>query len=341
MKYEIVVPPMGESIKEATVGALLKKNGDIVKEDQELLELETDKVNQVVFATHKGVINYLVKQGDKVSIGSALATIEPSSETPKESAKEAPKKIEEPKEVLKQEVKKDDKERETRKKVSKIRQVIAERLMQAQHGAAMLTTFNEVDLSSVIALREKYKELYLKEHQVKLGFMSFFIKAAVSALEAFPVVNSYLDGDDLVFRNYYNISVAMSTDKGLVVPVLRDVDKATFYEIEQGIEKYSQKAKNGELKVEDFQGGGFTITNGGTFGSLLSTPILNPPQVAILGMHKIVKRPIAVEDQVVIRPMMYLALTYDHRVLDGKEAVSFLVHIKQCLEDPSRLLLDV
>lgn len=347
MKYEIVVPPMGESIKEATVGAFLKKNGDRVSEDQELLELETDKVNQVVFATHKGVINFVVKQGDKVAIGAHLATIESIDEAVKEEPvlksgeekKEVPKKIEEKKESPKVEMVQI--ERETRKKVSRIRQVIAERLMQAQHGAAMLTTFNEVDLSEVIALREKYKELYLKEYQVKLGFMSFFVKAAVSALQAFPVVNSYLDGDDLVFRNYFNISVAMSTDKGLVVPVLRDVDKATFYQIEQGIESFSQKAKKGELKVEDFQGGGFTITNGGTFGSLLSTPILNPPQVAILGMHKIVKRPVAIDDQVVIRPMMYLALTYDHRVLDGKEAVSFLVHIKQCLEDPARLLLDV
>lgn len=231
--------------------------------------------------------------------------------------------------------------RETRKKLSKIRKVIAERLVQAQHDAAMLTTFNEADMSQIIELREKYKEPFFKEYGVKLGFMSFFAKAVVSALKAHPDFNSYLDGEDLVHREYYDIGIAVGTDRGLFVPIIRNCDHLTFAEIEKAIEAHAKKAREGTLAVNDLQGGGFTITNGGVYGSLLSTPILNAPQCGILGMHKIQKRPIVVDDEIVIRPMMYLALSYDHRVVDGKEAVTFLVHIKNALEDPARLQLEI
>ena len=232
-------------------------------------------------------------------------------------------------------------QRETRRKMSKVRRVIAERLVQVQQTTASLTTFNEVDMTQVLQLREKYRELFEKEHGVRLGFMSFFVKAAVSALQAFPEFNSYLDGDEIVQRDYFDLGVAVGTDKAVFVPVIRNCDRLTYAEIEATIASQAAKARDGTLTADDLQGGGFTITNGGVYGSLLSTPILNPPQCAILGMHKIEKRPIAIEDQVVIRPMMYLALTYDHRLVDGKEAVSFLVHIKNMLEDPMRQVLYV
>lgn len=205
----------------------------------------------------------------------------------------------------------------------------------------MLTTFNEADMSHIIELRDSYKDAFSKLHNSRLGFMSFFIKASISALKAFPNVNAYIDGDDIINRNYFDIGVAVGTEKGLFVPVIRNCDSLSFAQIESSIESFAKKARDGTLSINDLQGGSFTITNGGVYGSLLSTPILNPPQSAILGMHKILKRPIAINDQVVIRPMMYLALSYDHRIIDGKEAVSFLVHIKNNLEDPSRLLLDV
>ncbi len=225
--------------------------------------------------------------------------------------------------------------------MSKIRKLIATRLVEVQSTTAMLTTFNEVDLTEVMQLREKYKETFVKAHGARLGFMSFFVKAAVSALKAFPGVNSYIDGEDLVERHFYSIGIAVGGEKGLVVPVVRDCDRLSFGEIEGAISNYAQKVKDGKLSADDLQGGGFTITNGGVYGSLLSTPILNPKQCAILGMHKISKRPVVIDDQIVIRQMMYLALSYDHRIIDGKEAVSFLVHIKNCLEDPRRMLLDL
>lgn len=206
---------------------------------------------------------------------------------------------------------------------------------------AMLTTFNEVDMTKVMEMREAYKEAFTKKYQVKLGFMSFFVRAVVSALQAFPEVNAYIDGDDMIYRGDYNIGIAVGTDKGLFVPVVRNCDTLSFADVERAIESFAVKAREGGLSPGDLQGGGFTITNGGTYGSLLSTPILNPPQSAILGMHKIMKRPVVVDDEIVIRQMMYLALSYDHRVIDGKEAVSFLVHIKNALEDPSRLLIGI
>jgi 2-oxoglutarate dehydrogenase E2 component (dihydrolipoamide succinyltransferase) len=231
--------------------------------------------------------------------------------------------------------------RETRQRMTTIRQRIAERLLSAQQGAAILTTFNEADLSAMMALRAKYKEAFQKKHGVGLGFMSFFVKAAVEALRAFPAVNARIDGADIVYHHYYNLGVAVSTEKGLMVPVLRDCERLGFAQVEKGIAELAQKAREGKITVADLQGGTFTITNGGVFGSLLSTPILNPPQSAILGMHAIQERPVAVDDQVVIRPMMYLALSYDHRIIDGREAVSFLVRVKECVENPERLLLEV
>ncbi len=408
MKVEIKVPAMGESISQATIGMLLKPSGSFVAADDELIELETDKVNQVLYAPQGGVVTWGVSPDDVVKIGQVLGSIDTeqkgaaatvskgvetakasvSKQVPqveakaapsKETKKEAPDAAEEQasaksvtpqpaskakssgytgaratKELLISELSHPAPgashansgmgavgERETRKKMSKIRKVIATRLVDALQQTAMLTTFNEVDMSNIMALRDTYKEGFNKKYQARLGFMSFFIKAAVDALKEFPEVNSYIDGDEIVYRNYFDISIAVGTDRGLVVPVVRDCDYLSFAEIEQAIEAYAKKAREGGLTADDLQGGGFTITNGGVYGSLLSTPILNLPQCAILGMHKIMKRAVVVDDQIVIRPMMNLALSYDHRVIDGKEAVSFLVHIKNCLEDPSRLLLGV
>lgn len=394
MKIEIKVPAMGESIQEATIGPILKPSGSFVKVDDEVLELETDKVNQVLFAPQNGVITISVKEGDTVKIGQSIGFVDneqqAKNENQQQEAKEIVREETKPEEIKKSEAstkkentttettkpktriskneavldlsKKDEvypkempkvlthtvhkneinKSRdETRKKMTKVRKVIAERLVQAQHETAMLTTFNEVDMTEIINLRERYKDLFMKEHGVKLGFMSFFVKASVAALEAYPIVNSYIDGDEIVERHYFDIGIAVGTDRGLIVPVIRHSDSLTFSAIEAEIESYAKKARDGGLTVDDLTGGGFTITNGGVYGSLLSTPILNRPQSAILGMHKIMKRAVVVNDEIVIRPMMYLALSYDHRIIDGKEAVSFLVMIKNMLEDPARLLLEL
>lgn len=228
----------------------------------------------------------------------------------------------------------------TRKKMTPLRRKIAAQLVHAQQSAAMLTTFNEADMSAVMSLRSRMQDSFVKQYGVKLGFMSFFVKAVVRALKQVPEINSRIDGDDLVLNHFYDIGVAVGTDKGLMVPVIRDADKKNFAEIEKDILEYAAKAREGKIKLEDLQGGVFTISNGGVYGSLLSTPILNPPQSGILGLHKIQERPIALNGQVVIRPMMYFALSYDHRVVDGKEAVTFLVKVKEAIEDPMRLLLD-
>lgn len=229
----------------------------------------------------------------------------------------------------------------TRKRMSPLRKKIAQQLVAAQHTAALLTTFNEADMSAVMKLRSQMQEAFTKEHGIKLGFMSFFIKAVVSALKAVPALNVRVDGDDVVHNHFYDVGVAVGTERGLVVPVIRDAEKMSFAEIERALADYAVKAREGKIKIEDLQGGVFTISNGGIYGSLLSTPIVNPPQSGILGMHKIQERPIAENGQVVIRPMMYLAMSYDHRVVDGKEAVTFLVRIKDCIENPARLLLDL
>ena len=234
-----------------------------------------------------------------------------------------------------------DEQREERVRMTKLRQTIARRLKEAQATAAMLTTFNEVDMTAVMALRNEYKELFEKKHGVKLGFMGFFVRACIQALKDIPAVNAEVDGTDLVYKNYYHIGVAVGTEKGLVVPVLRDADQLSLAGIEKGIAALGKAARDGELTLDQLQGGTFTITNGGTYGSLMSTPILNAPQSGILGMHNIVQRPMAVNGEVKIRPMMYLALSYDHRIVDGKEAVTFLVRVKELLEDPARALLDL
>ena len=235
----------------------------------------------------------------------------------------------------------DDASREERVKMSKLRQTIARRLKDAQITAAMLTTFNEVDMSEVMALRTKYKDAFEKKHGTKLGFMGLFVKACVQALKELPGVNGEIDGTDLVYKNYYHVGIAVGTEKGLVVPVVRDADQLSVAGIEKTIAGYGKRARDGQLTVAEMQGGTFTITNGGIYGSLMSTPILNAPQSGILGMHKIQDRPVVVGGQIVIRPMMYLALSYDHRIVDGKEAVTFLVRVKECLEDPARLVMDL
>jgi 2-oxoglutarate dehydrogenase E2 component (dihydrolipoamide succinyltransferase) len=231
--------------------------------------------------------------------------------------------------------------REERVRMTRLRKRIAERLKQSQNTAAMLTTFNEADMSAVIAVRKQYRDIFEKKHGVKLGFMSFFVKAAIVALKEIPAVNAEIDGEDIVYKNYYDIGVAVGTEQGLVVPVLRDCDQLNMAEIEAKLSELGRRARDGKLSIEDLTGGTFTISNGGVYGSLMSTPILNPPQSGILGMHKIQDRPIAINDKVEIRPMMYLALTYDHRVIDGREAVTFLVRLKECIEDPQRILLDM
>jgi 2-oxoglutarate dehydrogenase E2 component (dihydrolipoamide succinyltransferase) len=231
--------------------------------------------------------------------------------------------------------------RETRVRMTRLRRRIAERLKEAQQNAAMLTTFNEIDMSGAIALRERWREAFEKKHGVRLGFMSIFVKAAIVALKELPAVNAEIDGEDIVYKNHYDIGVAVGTEQGLVVPVVRDADRRSFADIEKEIAALGHKARDGKLTIEDLSGGTFTISNGGVYGSLLSTPILNPPQSAILGMHKIERRPVAIADKIEIRPMMYVALTYDHRIIDGREAVTFLVRIKECVEDPSRLLFDI
>jgi 2-oxoglutarate dehydrogenase E2 component (dihydrolipoamide succinyltransferase) len=264
----------------------------------------------------------------RITKGDALAALEARAATPAPAAAApaAPREIH---------------EREERVKMTRLRQTIARRLKEAQNSAAMLTTFNEVDMSTVMALRNQYKDIFEKKHGVKLGFMSFFVKACVHALQAVPAVNAEIDGTDLIYKNHYDIGVAVGTEKGLVVPVLRDADGLSLADIEKGIGALSKKARGGELALEDLQGGTFSITNGGIYGSMMSTPILNAPQSGILGMHAIKDRAVVVNGQIIIRPIMYLALSYDHRVVDGQGAVTFLVHVKEALEDPQRLLLDL
>ena len=263
----------------------------------------------------------------RITKGDALAAkTNPSAKAPAPAAPSAPRELG---------------PREERVRMSRLRQTIARRLKEAQNTAAMLTTYNEVDMTNIMDMRKQYKELFIKKHGVKLGFMSFFVKACVQALKDVPAVNAEIDGTDIIYKNYYDISIAVGTPKGLVVPVLRDCDERSLGGIEKGIGELGAKAREGQLSMDDMMGGTFTISNGGVYGSLMSSPILNPPQVGILGMHKIEKRAVVIDDQIVIRPMMYLALSYDHRIVDGKEAVTFLVRVKECLEDPERLLLDL
>lgn len=418
MSIEIKVPALPESVSEATVAEWHVGEGDSVSRDDNLADLETDKVVLEVPATDSGTLVKIVAQpGDTVNTGDVLAVLEAgeakkpepkpgksqakadkgSSEDKQDDAGPAAEDVQQSPAVrrlldennltaegipatgkdgrltktdvekwLKQasettpgsNSEKDEvpgdrdagavaaapasNERvEQRVPMTRIRARIAERLVEAQQGAALLTTFNEVDLHVVDKLRKQYRDVFEKNHNVRLGYMSFFVRAAVEALKRYPLVNASVDGQDIIYHGYYDIGIAVSSPRGLVVPILRDADKLSFAEVESSIGEFGARAKNNKLSMDDLLGGTFSITNGGVFGSMLSTPILNPPQSAILGMHGITKKPVVVNDEIVIRPMMYLALTYDHRIIDGREAVLFLRTIKEVLEDPARMLLEI
>jgi 2-oxoglutarate dehydrogenase E2 component (dihydrolipoamide succinyltransferase) len=378
---DIKVPPLGESVTEATIAKWYKKEGDNVIIDELLLELETDKVTLEVNATCSGVLKKIsVKEGDTVAVGDTVCDIEEgaasipakkqdtkpatptSSSQPQTIASPAATKIAEENDikldsisgsakgnrVTKGDVLKaissnpiESGPREDRVKMSGLRKAIAKRLKESQNTAAILTTFNEVDMTNIMNIRNKYQESFQEKHGVKLGFMSFFVKAALVALKEIPAVNAEIEADEIVYKNYYDIGVAVGTEQGLVVPVVRNADIMSFAQIEKEIANLGKKAREGKLSMADLTGGTFSISNGGVYGSLLSTPIINPPQSGILGMHKTQMRPMAIDGKVEIRPMMYLALSYDHRIVDGKEAVTFLVRIKECIEDPERLLFDI
>lgn len=406
MSTEVNVPMLPESVADATVAAWHKKPGDTIRRDENLVDLETDKVVLEIPSPADGVLKSISRDsGETVTSGELLGVIE-AGEVPAEAeaeaeepvaAEDAPQAaaVEKPAAAAASQkaagssqaasrshddsrlspsarrvaeesnadttqvtgsgrggrVTKGDvinyvrqsgsggSRTQERVKLTRLRARIAERMKEAQNTAAILTSFNEVDLKAVMELRSKYKDEFLKTHGVKLGFMSFFVKAVCESLRKFPVVNASLEGDEIVYHGYQDIGIAVSTQRGLMVPILRNAENLSLAEIEGQIREYAGKARDGSIQLDDLQGGTFSITNGGTFGSLLSTPLLNPPQSAILGMHNILERPVAVDGEVVIRPMMYIALSYDHRIIDGKDAVQFLVAVKEVLEDPARLLL--
>ncbi len=411
MTIEIKVPPLPESVSDATLIAWHKKEGEAVSRDENLVDLETDKIVLEVPAPSAGTLQEIrITDGTTVTSGQVLAIFlegEGAAEQPAANAeraeavvavtavKEAPAtKSAESAHKLSPSVRRllDEHDldaafvigtgkggritkadvmdylkshgdenvmpgdpapavtlghvpaiarNEQRVPMTRLRARISERMVEAQHNAAMLTTFNEIDMTKVISLRRQYKESFEKEHDVRLGFMSFFAKASVEALKKYPLVNASVEGNDIIYHDYYDVGIAVSSDRGLMVPILRDVDRQSFADIEGNIAALGKKARDGTMSMEDLTGGTFTITNGGIFGSLLSTPILNPPQSGILGMHAIQERPMAIGGEVLVRPMMYVALTYDHRIVDGREAVQFLVSLKLSLEDPARLLLQV
>jgi len=404
---DIVVPQLGESVSEATVAKWYKKVGDVVKADEPIVELETDKVTLEINSPGNGKLYGIAYDvGDEVGVGTVLGAIEEAEATqsvinaeisdegvvsaaPAASADrdlpqnhlspavrkliadhnldlgsiegtgragrltksdvvsymenldtDAGSQVDTQAEPIEQKSKSTNRTEE-RVRLSRLRKRIAERLKEAQNTAAILTTFNEVDMTAVLDARSRYKEQFEKKHGVRLGFMSFFAKACIIALGEIPAVNAMIDGDEIVYRQYVDMGIAVGTDQGLVVPVIRDAQDRSFSDIEKSVGELGKKARSGELSVEDLTGGSFTITNGGVYGSLLSTPIINPPQSAILGMHKIQERPIAINGEILVRPMMYLALSYDHRIIDGAEAVTFLVRVKECIEEPDRILFDV
>ncbi|MCP3729410.1 2-oxoglutarate dehydrogenase complex dihydrolipoyllysine-residue succinyltransferase [Sphingomonas sp. MG17] len=408
MATEILVPVLGESITEATVGEWLKQPGDRVEADEPVVSLETDKVSVEVGAPAAGVLGaHAVKVGDTVNVGAMIGTIEagegtapapaPRAEAPAAApaapAQQAPAEPGSEAAALSPSVRravlehgvdpstvtgtgkdgritKDDvvaaasaktsapapaaapapapaaapatgDRKEERVRMTRLRQTVARRLKDAQNTAALLTTFNDVDMTAVIEARTKYKDLFEKKHGVRLGFMGFFVKAACMALKDIPAVNAQIDGEEIVYHDYADISVAVSAPQGLVVPVIRDADQMSVAQVEKTIGDFGKRAKDGTLKMEEMKGGTFTISNGGVFGSLMSTPIINMPQSAVLGLHRIEDRPVVRDGQIVIRPMMYLALSYDHRLIDGREAVTFLVALKNAIEDPTRLLIDL
>ncbi len=408
MTIEVKVPRLPESVADATLVTWHKAAGDLVERDENLADLETDKVVLEVPAPTRGILQEIhVKGGTTVTSGQLLAVLAPAAEaagpavaaapvvapvatppadqatgtgsTGRSAGKTGPaaRRVIQEKGLDPAGIRSSGPEgritrgdalaaapaaaparapaavtpaplaagsgsrTERRVPMTRLRARIAERMVEAQHNAAMLTTFNEIDLTAVLGLRARYKEVFEKQHGVKLGFMGFFVKAAVEALRRYPAVNAAIEGNEVVYHEYFDIGIAVSTDRGLIVPVLRDADRQSIPGIEAAIGDFGRRARDGALGMEDLTGGTFTITNGGVFGSLLSTPILNPPQSGILGMHKIQERPMAVDGAVVIRPMMYVALTYDHRIIDGREAVQFLVAVKDALEDPARLVLGV
>ncbi len=407
MPTQIIVPELGESVVEATVGRWLKAEGDAVRVGEPVVELETDKVNLEVGAERDGVLVHIArKAGEDVRIGDVLGVIGEAASgaaatapaSPDSSAAAPAKPAPQPAEPAGEKVTpvarrvaeelgvdlskvpasgpgsrvtKTDVQRfaeqgappapalpsalaaqsqpalelrpladEERVKMSRRRRTIAQRLVEAQRTAAMLTTFNEIDMSAVMAIREQRKAAFKEHYGVSLGFSSFFVKAVIGALKLFPRLNAEIDGDDIILKRYYDIGIAIGSAEGLVVPVLRAADRLSFAEIERAVKRFAEQADGGTLSLEDLRGGTFTITNGGVFGSMMSTPILNMPQVGILGLHRIEKRPVVVEDQIVIRPMMYVALSYDHRIVDGRESVQFLVRVKELVEDPTSLLLE-
>jgi len=380
MSIEIKVPAMGESVTEATVARWFKKEGDAVSRDEPLLELETDKVTVEVPSPADGALESITaKAGDTVGVGATLGAISegaaghhapvtsknPDAVSPKPAEEAAPANIaaavhaavaaapsgdalsaleaRAKERTLPQSVAapRHNAAREERVPMTRLRKTIALRLKESQNTAAQLTTFNEIDMGHVMALRAQYKESFEKRHGVRLGFMGFFVKACVAALKEIPNLNAEIEGDDIVYKRYFDIGVAVSTERGLMVPVLRDAGTLSLAGIEKAIADFGKRARDNKLQLEELQGGSFSITNGGVFGSLMSTPILNSPQSGILGMHKIQPRPIAEGDKIVIKPMMYVALSYDHRMVDGREAVTFLVRVKEILEDPQRLLLEI
>ena len=410
---EIVVPPVGESISEVTVGEWVKKNGAYVEKDDVVCELESDKASFEVIAEENGILNVKVNEGETASVGAVIANITPSDppknqvseSTPSENGQSSSEPSAEPSAELNESVSaphaqgypsaaaakilrekgvspteiegtgiggritKEDAQQvptasetpqkektttqttpaptpsesrsEERQEMSNLRKTIAKRLVSVKNETAMLTTFNEVDMQAVMNLRKAYKESFKEKYDVNLGFMSFFTKAVCLALKEWPAVNAKIDRESIVYHHYCDISIAVSTPKGLVVPVVRNAERLSFQQVEAEILRLALKARDGKLSIEEMTGGTFTITNGGIFGSLLSTPIINAPQSAILGMHNIVPRAVVRNNEIVVRPMMYLALSYDHRIVDGKESVSFLVRVKEYLEDPSRILLGV
>ena len=410
MSIELKVPEVGESVTEVEIGRWLVKEGEAIKTDQPLVELETDKVNQELLATFNGaIVKILMQAGDTARVGDVIAHLEegaagtasanngeaapaaPAAAASKPATSGAEEKVMPAAQalldqhglkaadvvatgpggrLLKEDVLKHieskpapaksastsasaastpaptaDRDEEV-VKMTPLRRTIAKALVSAQQTAALLTTFNEVDMTNVMAMRKQYQDQFVKKHGLKLGFMSFFVKAAIEGLKAFPAVNAEIRGDNVVYKNYYDIGIAIGGGKGLVVPVLRNAERLSFAGVEQAIGAYAVKAKENKLAMSDLTGGSFTITNGGVYGSLLSTPIVNPPQSGVLGMHGIVRRPIAVapgtpEERVEIRPMMYIALTYDHRIVDGREVVTFLKSIKEAIEDPARMLIEV
>lgn len=374
---EIKVPVLPESINEATVAVWHKQPGDLVQVDDVIVEIETDKVVLEVPAEEAGVFTKIIAQeGETVGARQVLGQMTEGSEiqdneeeepkakaaiqakpNPKpelqiESKDNPPMEDEQPPKSQEPIITKvpstpqpaitpAGNRMQERVPMSRLRKTIATKLHSATQNTAMLTTFNEVDMSAILSMRKSYKEAFAKKYGVKLGFMSFFVKAAVEALKKHPTVNAYIDGHDIIYHGYCDVSVAVSSDRGLVVPVLRDAHKMAMHDIEKNIIDYAARAQAGSLALEEMMGGTFTISNGGVFGSLLSTPILNSPQSAILGMHKTQERAVVVDGEIVVRPMMYLALSYDHRIIDGREAVQFLISIKDALEDPARLLLKV